>query len=137
MMKEDMELVELRQRRIRELMGADPGPGAAGPIRIDDDAFEVELRKPGVLFVDLWAAWCGPCIQMGPVIDALARDYRGRVRVAKLNVDESPYTPARYGVTSIPTFLIFRDGKLVDELVGSMPRQMLESRLRQWIQAAA
>ena len=121
---------------MRELTGADSVPGAAGPVRLDDDSFDAELRKPGLLLVDLWAAWCGPCIRMGPIIEGLARDYQGKARVAKLNVDESPYTAAKYGVTSIPTFLIFRDGKLVDELVGSMPRQMLESRLRQWIQAA-
>ena len=135
-MTEDTEVVELRQRRMRELMGADPGPGAAGPIRLDDDSFDAELRKPGLLLVDLWAAWCGPCIRMGPVIEGLARDYHGQARVAKLNVDESPYTAARYGVTSIPTFLIFRDGKPVDELIGAMPRQALESRLQHWLQAA-
>lgn len=108
----------------------------AGPMRLDDDSFAAELRKPGVLLVDLWAAWCGPCIRMGPAVDALARDYRGKARVAKLNVDESPYTPAAYGVTAIPNFLIFRDGKLVDQVIGAMSREALESRLKRWLQAA-
>lgn len=137
-MSDDPELVQLRRKRLDELTRRATSPSLAqgdGPIRLDDDSFEAEIGKPGVLLVDLWAAWCGPCIRMGPVIEALARDYRGRVRVAKLNVDESPYTSARFGVTSIPTFLIFRDGKLVEELVGAMPRQAVESRLRQWLEA--
>ena len=138
-MSDDPELVRVREKRLQELMRATTSTVAvedAGPLRLDDDSFEGELRKRGVLLVDLWAVWCGPCIRMGPVIDALARDYDGKLRVAKLNVDENPYTAARFGVTSIPTFLVFRDGKLVEEIVGAMPRQDLESRLQRWIHAA-
>ncbi len=137
-MSDDPELAALRERRRRQLIRAAPTPAVegAGPVRLDDNSFDADLRRPGVLLVDLWAAWCGPCIRMGPMVEALARDYLGKARIAKVTVDESPYTAARYGVTSIPTFLVFRDGKLVDELVGAMPRPALESRLQRWLQAA-
>ncbi len=137
-MADDPELAQLREKRAQELIRSAPPAGAeAGPIRLDDDSFDAEVGKPGVLLVDLWAAWCGPCIRMGPVVEAIARDYLGRIRVAKLNVDESPYIAARFGVTSIPTFLVFRDGELVEGIIGAMPRETLESRLERWLQAAA
>jgi len=135
-MADDPELEQLREKRAQEVLRSAASTGA-GPIRLDDDSFDAEVRKPGFLLVDLWAAWCGPCIRMGPVIEAIARDYLGRIRVAKLNVDESPYTAARFGVTSIPTFLVFRDGELVDGIIGAMPREALETRLQRWLQAAA
>ncbi|MCK4439217.1 thioredoxin, partial [Candidatus Bathyarchaeota archaeon] len=79
--------------------------------------------------IDCWAPWCGPCRFLSPVIEELARDYRGKIAFGKLNVDENNKTAAQYGIMSIPALLIFRDGKIVDQIVGAMPRNMLEPKI--------
>jgi thioredoxin len=87
------------------------------------------LQAPGLVLVDLWAQWCPPCRKMGPVIDELARVTEGRVTVGKLDVDQHPDVAERYGVRSIPTMLVFREGKLVDRRVGAMPLDELQAFL--------
>jgi thioredoxin 1 len=88
--------------------------------------FEEEvLRATEPVLVDFWAEWCPPCRMIGPLIDALATEYKGRVKVAKLDVDGSPDLAARYGVQSIPSLLLFREGKVVDQRVGALPRPEL------------
>jgi thioredoxin 1 len=87
------------------------------------------LQAPGLVLVDLWAEWCPPCRKMGPVIDELARVAEGRVTVGKLDVDQHPAIADRYGVRSIPTLLLFREGKLVDRRVGAMPLGELQAFL--------
>jgi thioredoxin len=82
------------------------------------------------VLLDLWAEWCGPCHMVAPTIDALARDYAGRVLVGKLDIDANPTVARQFDVRSIPTLLLFRDGKLVDRLVGVQPRAAIEARLR-------
>jgi thioredoxin 2 len=105
-------------------------PLDAKPVIVTDATFPAEVeRSPVPVLVDAWAAWCGPCRVIAPVIDQLAADMAGRVRVAKLNVDENPATAARYGIRSIPTLLVFRDGREVDRLVGVQPRAEIVRRL--------
>jgi thioredoxin 1 len=87
------------------------------------------LQAPGLVLVDLWAAWCPPCRKMGPVIDELARVTDGRVTVGKLDVDQHPAVAERYGVRSIPTLLLFHEGKLVDRRVGALPLEELQAFL--------
>ena len=82
-----------------------------------DSNFDDETRQ-GVVLVDLWAEWCGPCRRLGPTVDALAQDFDGRATVAKLNVDENPTIPGKYKVRGIPTRLVFKDGELAETLVG-------------------
>jgi thioredoxin 1 len=82
-----------------------------------DGNFEEETRQ-GVVLVDLWAEWCGPCRRLAPTVDALAQDFDGRAIVAKLNVDENPTIPGKYMVRGIPTLLVFKDGELAETLVG-------------------
>ncbi|OGS49964.1 MAG: thioredoxin [Euryarchaeota archaeon RBG_16_68_12] len=103
------------------------------PFTFTDTSFEVDTRREGVVLVDMWAVWCAPCLRLAPAIEQIARDYAGKVRVGKLNVDENPATPARFGVASIPTLLVFRDGKLVDQIVGAVPRQEIERVLNRWL----
>jgi thioredoxin 1 len=79
--------------------------------------------------VDCWAPWCGPCRMMSPVIDDLAKDYEGRIRFGKMNTDENRETAVKYGIMSIPTLLIFKDGKLVDRKIGALPKKTLETEL--------
>lgn len=102
------------------------------PVIITDQSFEREvLQATGrPVLVDCWAPWCGPCRMIAPVMDELAAEADGRYRIAKLNVDENPQTASRYQIASIPTMLIFNDGKLVDRLIGAQGKQAIAERLR-------
>jgi len=82
------------------------------------------------VMLDCWAPWCAPCRMIGPIMDQLASESDGRYRIAKLNVDENPGTSSRYQIASIPTMLIFKDGKLIDRLIGAQPKQAIVERLR-------
>lgn len=96
-------------------------------IEFTDGNFEAEVEGgSGVTVVDFWAPWCGPCRFVAPVIEQLAEEYEGRVKIGKLNVDENPGVAARYGIRSIPTIGIFKDGEAVDGVVGAVPKQMLQ-----------
>lgn len=93
-----------------------------------DETFANEvLKHKGAVVVDFWAEWCGPCKALGPVLDELAQQYAGRVKVVKVNVDESPNTPQQYNVRGIPTLIAFKDGQVVSQLVGNQPRETLRS----------
>lgn len=99
-------------------------------VAVTDASFAQEVEShSGAALVDLWAPWCGPCRVLGPIIDDLARDLAGRVKVVKLDIDTNPVTTARYNVRSIPTLLMFRDGKLVDTVVGLRSKNELAARL--------
>jgi thioredoxin 2 len=108
--------------------------GEAHPITVTDGTFAAEVERARLpVVVDMWAPWCGPCRMVAPVIDALAREMAGRVRFAKLNVDENPATASRFGVRSIPTLLVFRGGREVDRIVGALPKPELTRRLARLI----
>jgi thioredoxin 1 len=101
---------------------------------VTDSDFEREvLGADGLVLVDFWAAWCPPCRRLAPTVEALAADYAGRLRVAKVDVDESPDVAARYGIQSIPTLILFRNGQVVDRRLGALPmddlRQFVDGRL--------
>jgi thioredoxin 1 len=100
------------------------------PITLTDENFDREvLQAEGKVLVDMWAPWCGPCRMMGPVIDEIAEEYEGTLKVGKLNVDENPDTAARYGVMSIPTLLVFENGQLVNKMIGFRPKRDLLSEI--------
>jgi thioredoxin 1 len=99
------------------------------PVTITDENFAEVISKYNVVVVDFWASWCYPCAIMAPIIDEVAREYAGLVVFGKLNVDESPRTANEYGVMSIPTLLIFKGGKLVDSVVGAVPKHHLKDRI--------
>ncbi len=103
--------------------------GPAEPVVLSDGDFDNFASSYPVVLVDFWAEWCGPCRIVGPVVQQLSHDYAGRVAFGKLNVDENPATSGRFGITSIPTLLIFRKGKLADGIVGAVPRNVIEARL--------
>jgi len=95
-------------------------------IEITDASFDGEILKAELpVLVDFWAAWCRPCQMIGPVVEDLAREYQGRLKVAKMNVDENTGTPSEYGVRGIPALLLFKNGKLLDQVVGAVPRGQL------------
>jgi thioredoxin len=111
---------------------ASSGAGAGRPLTVTDATFASEVLQASdnaPVLLDMWAAWCGPCRMIAPMLDELAAESGGRYRIAKLNVDENPQTAARFQVQSIPTLLIFKNGKLVDRLVGAQPKQAIAARL--------
>ena len=107
------------------------GQGLDKPVDITDNTFDSEvLSAAGPVLVDCWAPWCGPCRMVGPVLERLASEYKGRVKIAKLNVDENPRIASRYGIRSIPTMLLFNRGELVNSMVGALPKEEIERRLQ-------
>lgn len=101
------------------------------PVDIADSTFDKEvLAASGPVLVDCWAPWCGPCRMIAPVLEQLAGEYAGRIKVAKLNVDENPATASKYAVKSIPTMLFFNSGRLVNTLVGAVPKSEIEKHVR-------
>ena len=102
------------------------------PIEVSENTWEDEVLNSELpVLVDFWAEWCGPCKMIAPVVEELASEYDGKIKFAKLNVDFNPQTSAKYGVRSIPTLLIFRGGAPVGQIVGAVPKSVLQSRLEE------
>lgn len=98
-------------------------------IKLTDKTFDDVLKLEGPVLVDFWAEWCGPCKALGPIVEEIARDYEGKVKVAKLNVDENSKTAARFGVRSIPTLIIFNGQTEVGKIVGAVPKGQIQDAL--------
>ena len=95
-------------------------------LHVNDKNFAEEVLNAELpVLVDFWATWCGPCRSIGPIVDDLAKEFTGKVKVTKLNVDENPATPSQYGVRGIPTLILFKGGKVFDQIVGAVPKARL------------
>jgi thioredoxin 1 len=131
-MDEDAELAAIRARIRQEMMQGPAPAGPAGldrPVDMDEAGFERFVTAHPFVVVDCWAPWCGPCRVVGPIVDQLAREMAGRVVFGKLNVDDNPRVSQAFGIQSIPTLLVFSGGRLVDRLVGALPKPMLAAHL--------
>ena len=101
-------------------------------LAVTDANFEQEVEKhDGLAIVDFWATWCGPCRMIAPILDQLATEHAGAVKIAKLDSDANHQTTVRFNVRSIPMLLFFKDGKVVDQIVGAVPRQTIEAKFKQ------
>jgi thioredoxin 1 len=100
------------------------------PIHLLDADIDETMKKYPTIVIDCWAPWCGPCRMIGPVIEELAREMKGKIVFGKLNVDENPQTSMKHKIMSIPTLLVFKNGALVDRFVGAMPKEMLIQKLK-------
>ena len=98
----------------------------------DADFDNDDLTSPKLTLVDFWAEWCGPCKQIGPILEEIAEEKKDTLKVVKLNIDENPITPQKYGIRGIPTLMLFKNGKLLDTQVGSVPK----SSLNEWIESS-
>ena len=100
------------------------------PFEVTDETFEQEvLQAKGPTLVDFWAGWCGPCKAIGPIVEEIAEDYDGKVRVAKMDVDSNRKTPMRYGIQGIPTLILFKDGSEATRIVGNQSKESLVGKL--------
>jgi thioredoxin 1 len=101
-------------------------------IAVSDDSFDSDvLKAEGSILVDFWAEWCGPCKMISPALEEIAKEMDGRVQIAKMNIDDNPMTPQKYGVRGIPTLMLFRDGQVAATKVGAVPK----NQLQEWVES--
>jgi thioredoxin 1 len=136
--EEDKELERIRRAKLQGMMKKSEVSEKEGivlnkPIEVTDATFEEMIRNHSLVVVDCWAPWCGPCYMVTPVVEDLARDYAGKIFFGKLNVDENREVSMQYDIMSIPTMLVFKSGKLVDRIIGAMPKQMLETKITRYL----
>ena len=136
--QEDEELERIMRRKLEKLMKktsgrteeAKPSSELSGePVDLTDATFTRFVKDNAMAVIDVWAPWCGPCRFVSPVVEEIARDYVGKIAFGKLNVDQNQRVATQYGIMSIPTLLVFKNGELVDQIIGAMPRERLEPRI--------
>jgi thioredoxin 1 len=128
------ELESIRQKRILEIQHSlEQKQYPSNTVTIADASFDEFVSKYKLVLVDCWAPWCGPCRMLSPVLDELATEMQGKVVFGKLNVDEEKMTAVNFGISSIPAMLIFREGKLIDKLIGAVPKQKIIQKLQPYM----
>ncbi|UCE96986.1 MAG: thioredoxin [Candidatus Bathyarchaeota archaeon] len=131
--KDDLELEKIRAKKMQEMTKKKKDELVSSPLTVTDENFEETINKHPLMVIDCWAAWCGPCRMVAPIIDELANDHAGEVVFGKLNVDENPLTATQFNVMSIPTLLIMKNGKEVDRMVGAAPKLLIENKVKKYI----
>lgn len=103
-------------------------------IDVNDKNFKQEVLESDLpVLVDFWAVWCGPCLMVAPAVEQIAKEYKGKLKVCRLNVDEASKTASNYGIMSIPTLAVFKKGKIVDKIIGALPKSELEKTIKKYI----
>lgn len=127
------ELERIKREKMKRMMERQKYPD--NPIKVDDKDFESTIIKYPLVVIDCWADWCAPCKMIAPIIEELAKKYKGRIVFGKLDVSKNKTVPAKFGIRGIPTLLVFNKGKLVDRIVGVQPMSVLESRLKKYLES--
>ncbi|MFL6494016.1 MAG: thioredoxin [Nitrososphaera sp.] len=131
----DDELEAIKHKKLEELQREAAAKAVMSsitePIVLTDSNFGSEVAKYPIMLVDFWAPWCGPCRMVSPIIEQLAKKYSGKIAFGKVNVDDNQRIAASFGIQSIPTLMLFKDGKAVDIIVGAMPKAQIEMKLKQ------
>ena len=129
----DEELERIKAAKLQKMMKSvaseKRGTDFNRPVEMTDATFKEMIQNHPLVVVDCWAPWCGPCRMVAPIIEELSRDYVGRILFGKLDVDENRKVSMQYDIMSIPTLLVFKNGKLVDTIIGAMPKQTLEQKI--------
>jgi thioredoxin 1 len=123
-----VEIESIRKKRLRELKERMKYPD--GPIKVTDETIDEVKKKYPICVIDCWAPWCMPCNILAPTIEKLAKKYRGKIVFGKLNIDENKNTAIKYKIMSIPTLLVFRNAELVDRIIGALPYEILDSKMK-------
>jgi thioredoxin 1 len=133
------ELDEIRKKKMEKMMSEQNKPSMpkveypSKPVIVTDSSLDAALNQYPLLIVDCWAEWCGPCRMIGPIIEDLAKELSGKAVFGKLNVDENMQTSNKYRISAIPTLLVFKDGKLLDKLVGAYPKATLAGKIQKYL----
>jgi thioredoxin 1 len=132
----DEEVEQIKKAKIAEMFqqAVQVDKPVGKPIQLTDGNFHSEVAKHKLMVVDFWAPWCGPCRMVGPLVEELAAEYAGKVTFGKLNVDDNMAVSSSFGVRSIPTLIVFKDGEPVDMVVGACPKSHLESKFKPYIE---
>lgn len=126
------EIEEIKAKKMRELIQRS-SKKLSEIIELSDENFSIVINQYPFIIVDFWAPWCMPCKMLTPVIEALARNYKGRVFFGKLNIDRNINIALKFGITAIPTLLFFKDGKLIDRITGALSKELLEARIKRYL----
>lgn len=132
----DEELERIRKKKLEEMkkMVENPeGDFPNAPLEITDSSLDDVVAKYPLIIVDCWAEWCGPCRMVAPVIEELAAELKGKVVFGKLNVDQNMQTASKYGIMAIPTMLVFKNGQLIDQMVGAYPKSTLTNKIQKYL----
>ena len=134
--EKDEELEKIKQAKLREMMKKSKSFEEAlinKPVEVTDATFSQIVQKYPLVVIDCWAAWCGPCKTITPIIEELAREYAGKVVFGKIDVDKNRAIPMQYQIVSIPTLMVFSHGKLVDKIIGALPKPVLEVQIKRYL----
>jgi len=134
--EEDEELMRIREKKLKEFtrLKEKKQKMSTKPVHVTDSNFNEIVNKHSLALIDCWASWCAPCVVIAPIIEELAKEYAGKILVGKLNVDENRRTAERFQIFGIPTLLIMKNGKEVDRIVGLVPKNHIEARLKKYME---